>query len=180
MAEHPLEPHVLRFAGGLHLAGVVIVEHAVIELRDGWRGVHSLADVDELAVIVQARCRETTVGDKQGGNRNNRSTEESGGDERADHPDRAAARNARPPSVVGEHEREHEQAADSRDANEDALGLLRASGRDQDDAEQHRPDNRTDGVGGIDAADHSSGVLTFGSDRRKRQRKTCAPQHGGG
>ena len=29
VAEHPLQAHVLRLARGLHLAGVVIVQHAV-------------------------------------------------------------------------------------------------------------------------------------------------------
>jgi hypothetical protein len=35
MAEHALQPHVLRLARRLHLAGVVIVEHAIRELRHG-------------------------------------------------------------------------------------------------------------------------------------------------
>ncbi len=35
VAEHALQTHVLRLARRLHLAGVVIVQHAVRELRDG-------------------------------------------------------------------------------------------------------------------------------------------------
>ena len=35
MAEHSLEPHVLRFPRGLHLAGVVVVERAISGAGDG-------------------------------------------------------------------------------------------------------------------------------------------------
>ena len=43
MAEHALQPHVLRLARRLHLAGVVIVAHAARQLRDGHRRVEAFA-----------------------------------------------------------------------------------------------------------------------------------------
>ena len=47
VAEHPLQPHVLRLARRLDLAGVVVAEHAVRQPRDRHRRVQPLADVDE-------------------------------------------------------------------------------------------------------------------------------------
>jgi hypothetical protein len=53
--EHALQPHVLRLARGLNLAGVVIVADAVRPLRDGDRGVPSLADVDDVRLTKLRR-----------------------------------------------------------------------------------------------------------------------------
>ena len=68
VAEHALQPHVLRFARGLDLAGVVIIQHAVRQSRDGDRCVPALANVDDLS-LTQPRRRVTTVGDEHSGNR---------------------------------------------------------------------------------------------------------------
>ena len=55
VAEHPLQAHVLRFARRLHLAGVVIVEHAVATARDRHRGVPAFAHVDDLSLADAGR-----------------------------------------------------------------------------------------------------------------------------
>ena len=57
VAEHPLQPHVLRLARRLDLAGVVIVAHAVLALRHGDGGVPALADVDDVGLPQLRRPR---------------------------------------------------------------------------------------------------------------------------
>ena len=47
VAEHPLQAHVLRLARRLHLAGVVIVQHAARQARHRDRRVQPFADVDD-------------------------------------------------------------------------------------------------------------------------------------
>ena len=64
VAEHALQPHVLRFARRLHFAGVVIVAHAVGELGHGHRRVDAFADVDDVG-LADARRRVAAVGDEQ-------------------------------------------------------------------------------------------------------------------
>ena len=48
VAEHALQPHVLRLARRLHLAGVVVVEHAVRQLATPRPTHHPFALVDDL------------------------------------------------------------------------------------------------------------------------------------
>ena len=57
VAEHALQPHVLRLARGLHLAGVVVVEDAVRQLARPRPSVPALADVDDVGLARAAsRC----------------------------------------------------------------------------------------------------------------------------
>ena len=63
MAEHALQPHVLRLARRLHFAGVVIVEDAVGQLRHGDRRRHAFADVDVLRRVVDTHVRVAAVRD---------------------------------------------------------------------------------------------------------------------
>ena len=64
VAEHPLEPHVLRLARGLHLARVVIVPHAVRQLRYGDGRVQSFADINDVR-LAHPRRRVSAVRDEQ-------------------------------------------------------------------------------------------------------------------
>jgi hypothetical protein len=86
MTQHPLQPHVLWFARSLHLAGVVVIEHAVGEARDGHRGVHPFPDEDEVAVTVLPDGRQATIADQQRGYR----------DDGADEPDRQSSSHHQP------------------------------------------------------------------------------------
>ena len=65
VAEHALQAHVLRQAGRLHLAGVVVAEDAVGVARDRRRRVHPLADVEVLLAAVALDGREAPVTDQQ-------------------------------------------------------------------------------------------------------------------
>ena len=65
VAEHALQPHVLRLARRLHLAGVVVVQHAVRELRHRDRRVHPFADVDEVVGVLESRREPAAVRDEQ-------------------------------------------------------------------------------------------------------------------
>jgi hypothetical protein len=66
MTEHALQAHVLRFAGRLHFAGVVIVAHAVGELGHRHRRVDAFADVDDVG-LAEPRRRVAAVGNEQTG-----------------------------------------------------------------------------------------------------------------
>ena len=82
MAEHALQPHVLRLARRLHLSGVVIVQHAIRQARHRDRRVPSFADVDVLG-LAHARRRVAPVRDEHARHRMHRAREErraAGGD----------------------------------------------------------------------------------------------------
>ncbi len=54
VAEHALQAHVLRLARRLHLAGVVVVAHAVAAVAStATEAVDALADVDDLVLPTQ-------------------------------------------------------------------------------------------------------------------------------
>ena len=121
MPEHPLQAHVLRLARRLHLAGVVVVEHAVPELRHGHGRVEALAHEDPLAVVVVARRRETSVAheERRHGDHGRADPERHRRDQRADARALAADRHA---PVVGDRRRDRTEDRIGRDGLEAAAG----------------------------------------------------------
>ena len=88
VAEHPLQPHVLRLARRLHLAGVVIVEHAAREARDRDRGVPSFAHIDDVGLTEPCR-RVAAVRHEDARHRMDTARQQAGGGSRRDDADRS-------------------------------------------------------------------------------------------
>ena len=69
VAEHALEAHVLRLAGRLNLAGIVVVEHTTRQSRDRDGRVPAFADVDDVAGVLGPRGGVASIGDQDAGDR---------------------------------------------------------------------------------------------------------------
>ena len=184
VAEHPLQPHVLRLARRLHLAGVVIVQHAVRQPRHRDRRHHPFALVDDLVGLAHARRRVAAVGNQQA-----RHFVHAADQQRADadhHGDQHHAGNLRPEAFVlrrrlsATDRLEHQQPGHHADDDEHLLRVLAADPRHEQQAGAQRADDGADGVGRIDAADQTRGILSARRDRRQRQREARAPQDRGG
>ena len=73
-----------------------------------------------------------------------------------------------------------DDAREHREADEDALGHLRAQVGHNQEREDHRAEDRADGVGGIDAADEPAGILPASGDTGECQGEARAPQERAG
>ena len=153
VAEHPLQPHVLRLARRLDLAGVVIVEHAVRQARDRHRGVPAFAHVDDLG-FADARGRVAAVGDEHARHRVNRARQQHGAAHRGRQQQRAGELEARLLRFgIGGRGLEHQQRRDGGDDDQHLLRALAAEPDDEQQAGGDRADDRPERVGGVDAAD---------------------------
>ena len=148
VAEHPLQPHVLRLARRLHLAGVVIVAHAVGSLGDRDRGVPSFADVDHLGLPQLAR-HVAAVGDEHAGHRMDGERQQPGDRRPATANQRIAAHV--PP--------QQDQAGERGQDDQQLLRALRAQPHHQQQAGAQRADDRAERVGGVDAADQPRRIV---------------------
>ena len=160
VAEHALQPHVLRLARRLHLAGVVVVAHAVGQLRDRDRRVQPFADVDDVR-LPDARRRVAAVRDEQARQLVDAARQQAGRDHArrraprcrrcssALRPAVASARAAVPPAYDGS----SISSADSADTMMITCSVCELPIHGIRTKLVHeRADDRADGVGGVDAA----------------------------
>ncbi len=168
VAEHPLQPHVLRFAGGLHLARVVIVQHAVGPFGHGHRRVPAFAAVDHVGLPDLAR-HVAPVGDEDARHGSHRQRQQGGDRHRDGEPGHG------PAVPEGQHQR-----GQGRQQDEQLLRALCAEPDGQQEAGPERSDDGAKGVRRVHAADEPPRILSPGGHRRERERKTGAPQHGAG
>ena len=175
VAEHALQAHVLRLARRLHLAGVVIVEHAVRQPRHGDRRVPALADVDDVG-LADARRGVAAVADEQP--RHGRGRCARAAPRRR--PRATSSANCQPRSGADPRRRTTGASISSAASAEMTISncsreLAAEPGDEHAGAE--RADDRADGVRGVDAADQPRGILPGRGDRGERQRKARAPEN---
>ena len=175
VAEHPLQPHVLRLARRLDLAGVVIVQHAAREPRHGNRGIPSFAPVDDVG-LADPRHRVSAVRDEQRRNGRHVSRQQRGTHGSRDDRDGAGELRSRPSVLSRGHRLQNQKRREPGDDDENLLGALAAKPRDQDQARRQRADDRADRVRGVDPLTRRAGILTVGSHGGERQREAGAPQ----
>ena len=169
MAEHPLQAHVLRLARRLHLAGVVIVQHAVVAPRDRDRRVPALADVDDFRLAELsggiAAVRHEDAGHGMDAQRHERR-------------DERAARRTRAVDTFSCHSRSRPDSAATPTSTCCECWLPRPKPMHHAGAE--RADNRAERVRGVDAADQPRRVVVSRHDRGEREREAGAPENRAG
>ena len=69
VTQHALQTHIIGTTGGLNLAGVVVVAHAGVHLRDRQRSVAPFSDKDEVTVALQPSDSPTTIAGQKTGHR---------------------------------------------------------------------------------------------------------------
>ena len=174
--EHPLQAHVLRLAGRLDLAGVVVVQHAAARARDCDRRIPAFTHVDDVG-FADARGRVAAVSDEDVGNAVDRARQEHRAGHRTGEQQRAGELH---PALLGgrlgEGRVEHQQRGDRRNDDHQLLRLFGSEPDREQQAAADRAGNRAEGVCGVDTADEPGRVFTPLRDRRQCEREARAPE----